>query len=191
MENSEEITQLLGRSNEGDAEARDRVISLIYQELHRIAKRHAWQAGETLRPTVLVNEAYMKLFKNQAHFENRDNLFACAALAMRQLIINKAKQSAAAKRGGGEAHFTLEDGDGSAAIESEAVVLNQVLEQLEQVHPRHSKMLGLCYFAGFKNGEIASILEVSESTVVKDLRFAKVWIRKKLEQLKGSGPADL
>jgi len=189
VEKSEEITQLLKRSNDGDEAARERVMDLVYKEMHRIAKRHAWRAGETMRPTVLVNEAYVKLFKNQGSFENRENLLACAALAMRQLILNSAEKAGAAKRGGGELNFTLEEWDGSAPLQSDAVALNQVLEQLEQIHPRHARMLGLCYFAGFKNQEIADILQVSESTVVKDLRFAKVWIRKQLEKSGGKEAA--
>ena len=179
---SGEITQLLMRSNEGDAEARERILSIIYEELHRIANRHAWKVGETMRPTVLVNEAYVKLFKNQGQFQNRDNLLACAALAMRQLILNHAEKANAAKRGGGGMVFTLEDWDGSSEMETNALELNQVLEDLERVHPRHARMLCLKYFAGFQVQEIAEILEVSKSTVEKDLRFAKVWVRKKLSK---------
>jgi len=181
---SGDITQLLRRSNDGDAEARNSIISLIYNELHRIAGRHKWKVGETLRPTVLVNEAYVKLFKNQGQFQNRENLFACAALAMRQLILNHAEKANAAKRGGGELVFTLEDWDGSSEAETDALELNQILEELERVHPRHGRMVCLKYFAGFKVQEIAEILEVSTSTVEKDLRFAKAWVRKKLSKPK-------
>lgn len=185
MDKAEEITILLKRSNKGDVGARDRVLELLYEELRRIASRHAWKVGETMRPTALVNEAFVKLFKNDASFENRDNLLACAALAMRQLILNNAEKARSKKRGGGQVNLTLEDWDGSNGLETDAVALNQVLEQLEKAHPRHAKLLGLCYFAGFKNREIAEILDVSESTVTKDLRFAKAWVKKKLRETTG------
>ena len=187
MKKAEEITQLLKRGNQGDTGARERVLELLYEELHRIANRHAWKVGETMRPTVLVNEAYVKLFKDHSHFENRENLLACAALAMRQLILNNAEKARASKRGGWQVNRTLEDWDGSSAFETDVVALNQVLEMLDHVHPRHARMLGLCYFAGFKNKEIARILDVSESTVVKDLRFAKAWVRKKLAETGSPG----
>ena len=85
MDTSAEITMLLNKSNDGDEQARDRVLALLYEELHRIAKRY--KGRETMRPTVLVNEAYLKLFGNDAQFENRDMLFAYAALAMRQMPV--------------------------------------------------------------------------------------------------------
>ena len=180
MDPTEDITTLLKRSNEGDAQARADVLERIYGELRRIANRHAWKVGETLRPTALINEAYLKLFKTDTQFQNRENLFAYAALAMRQVILNNAEKARAQKRGGDRTVFSLEDADGAAPFKTDVVVLNEILENLEQVHPRHARMLGLCYFAGFKTKEIARILEVSESTVTKDLRFAKAWVRKKL-----------
>ena len=183
MEKAEEITVLLERSNRGDEDARGRVLEMLYDELHRIANRHAWKVGETLRPTVLINEAYIKLFKNKAQFANRENLFAYAALAMRQVILNTAEKNQAKKRGDGQMGLTLEDWDGASPMQTDCVALNEVLEQLERVHPRHARILGLCYFAGFKTREIAEALDLSESTVTKDLRFAKAWIRKKLEAL--------
>ena len=183
MGQDHEITVLLERSNRGDVQAREHLLERIYEELRAIANRHAWKVGETLRPTALINEAFVKLFKGQHQFQNRENLFACAALAMRQLILNNAEKANARKRGGGGAKLTLQDWDGANDLELDVVALNQALESLEQVHPRHAQTLGLCYFAGFKLVEIAGILDVSESTVTKDLRFAKAWVRKKLMDL--------
>ncbi len=191
MDRAEEITLLLERGNQGDAGARERVLELLYDELHRMANRHAWKGGETLRPTALINEAFIKLFKNNKRFENRENLFACAALAMRQLILNNAEKARAQKRGGGQAQLTLQEWDGPTDLNTNVVALNEALEKLERVHPRHAQILGLCYFAGFKTREIASFLELSESTVTKDLRFAKVWVRKKMQDAGESRPSKL
>ena len=180
MDTSAEITMLLNKSNDGDEQARDRVLALLYEELHRIAKRY--KGRETMRPTVLVNEAYLKLFGNDAQFENRDMLFAYAALAMRQIVINSAQKAKAQKRGGDEVvKLTLQDWDHASDMEIDYVALDDVLSQLEKVHPRHARIICLHYFAGFKILEIADVLSVSEATVNKDLRFAKAWIKKKLK----------
>lgn len=180
---SAEITQLLQRSNEGDVGARERVLELLYQELHRIARRHG-KSSETLRPTALINEAYLKLFGHTTHFQNRENLLAYAALAMRQIVLNKIEKAGALKRGGDAVKLTLQEWDQATSAEHDYVALNQVLEQLEAVHPRHAKMLALRFFAGFENKEIADLLEVSEATVYKDLRFAKAWVNRKLTTAK-------
>jgi len=178
-----ELTVLLKRSNDGDDGARDQVLEMVYNDLHRIAKRHSYKAGETMRPTALVNEAYLKIFSGQTHIENRNNLFALAALAMRQVILNNAEKANTKKRGGDQVKVTLQDWDQSSdAFETDYVALNQALEDLEKVEPRYAQILGLCYFAGFKNKEIADVLEVSESTVYKDLRLAKAWLKRKLKQ---------
>lgn len=182
MDNSD-ITQLLHQSNEGDFQARERVLEMLYKELHKIARRHG-KHSETLRPTVLINEAYLKLFGNEKNFQNRENLLAYAALAMRQIVLNKIEKAGAQKRGGDAIKLTLQEWDKATSVDNDYVALNQVLEQLEEVHPRHAKMLALRFFAGFENKEIASVLEVSEATVYKDLRFAKAWVSRKLSAAK-------
>ena len=179
MNQTAQITQLLKQSNEGDQSARERVLEILYKELHKIAKRYGGR-GATLQPTALINEAYLKLFGGDTNFENRDMLLAYAALAMRQVVLNNAEKANARKRGGDQVKVTLQEWDSSAAMEVDYVALNQVLEQLDQAHPRHAQMLALRFFAGFENKEIAEILHVSEATVYKDLRFAKAWVNKKL-----------
>jgi len=177
-----ELAVLLNRSNEGDSGAREQVLELVYKDLHRMAKRHAYKAGETMRPTALVNEAYLKMFSGQGRIQNRNNLFALAALAMRQVILNNAEKVNTKKRGGDQMKLTLQEWDQPAGIETDYEALNEALDELEKVEPRYAQILGLCYFAGFKNKEIADVLEVSESTVYKDLRLAKAWLKRKLKK---------
>ena len=176
------MTQLLKLSHEGDQVAHEQVLQFLYDELHQMARRQVGLRGETLRPTALVNEVYIKLFKGRPLFEDCEKLLAYAAVAMRQVIVNYAQREKAQKRGGDRVQVTLNECDGTADSDLDFVALNQALEQLEKIHPRHARILGLYFFAGFKNSEIAHILEVSEATVYKDLRFAKAWVLKKLSR---------
>jgi len=179
MNRKRELTVLLDQFHE-DENARDRLLALIYQELHKMAKRYAYRAGETLRPTALVNEAFIKVFGKDSQFENRHKMFAHAALAMRQIVLNKAEAMKAGKRGGDAVRLSLQDWDGQPDLETDYEALNDVLTELEKIQPRYAQILGLCYFAGFKNKEIADIMGLSGTTVYADLRLAKAWLRKKL-----------
>lgn len=176
----DQLTLLIQRGNNGDELARERAVAIIYQELHRMAKRHARGEGETMRPTALVNEAFLKIFGGKTHFENRQHLMAHAALAMRQLVLNRAEKARAQKRGGNQANITLQDWDGSRDLELSYLELDQALEELERIQPRPAQILILSYFGGFKNREIAEFLDLNERTVYRDLLLAKSWLKMKL-----------
>ncbi|CAM2063986.1 Sigma-70 family RNA polymerase sigma factor [Sulfidibacter corallicola] len=181
MSKATPITQLLEKSNQGDDQARDQVLELLYNELHRIARNQVRSRNGTLSPTALVNEAYLKLFKGEYQFVDRQNLLAYAAVAMRQVILNYAQAAKAQKRGGDVWKVTFQEWDSVPSMEADFAALNEVLEQLETVHPHLAKILGLSYFAGFKKAEIAELLDISEAKVYKDLKIAKTWIYKKLK----------
>ena len=175
-----EITVLIKRGNAGDVQARERAVTLLHHELHRLAKGRAYGEGETLRPTALVNEAFLKLFGRDVEYQNRNQLLAHAALAMRQIVLHKAERAKAQKRGGPRDQLTLEDWDGSARIESDYLDLHEALAELERIQPRYAQILMLAFFAGFKNEQISEVLEISERTVYRDRLLAKAWLRKKL-----------
>ena len=178
-----DLTQLIQRSNRGDAEAREEVVDIIYRELHRLARSRAYGEGETMRPTALVNEAFMKLFEGETQFEDRNQLLAHAALAMRQIVLNKAVKDKTKKRGGDNVKLSLEDWDGATSLDADYLALNEALEELERTRPRFAQILTLAFFAGFKNREIAGVLEVNERTVYRDLRLAKAWLKKRVGEI--------
>jgi len=177
----DELTVLIKRSCEGDEAARDQAVSMIYDELHRMARRRAWGEGETLRPTALVNEAFLKIFGKDVSYQNRNHLLAHAALAMRQVVLRKAERAKAQKRGGQDRDITLAEWDGSQSITSSYIELSQALEELERIQPRPAQILTLSYFAGFTNREIAEFLDLTERTVYRDLLLAKSWLKLKLD----------
>lgn len=182
---TDQLTLLIKRSSEGDEVARDQAVALIYDELHRMAKHRAWGEGETLRPTALVNEAFLKLFGDGAQYENRNHLLAHAALAMRQVVLRKAERAKAKKRGGQNRDLTLADWDGSQSLASNYLELGEALEELERIQPRPAQILTLSYFAGFTNREIAEFLDLTERTVYRDLLLARSWLKLKLDSNTG------
>ena len=181
MAEDHNITLLLERSESGDQKAHDELYGIVYAELYRMTKRHKWQGGETMRPTALVNEAYLKLMGSKANFQNRGKLFAHAALAMRQLILNAAEKKRALKRGGDQVMLTLQEWDQADDVDVDVYALNECLVQLEEVNPRFAQIINLHYFVGLKNREIAQVLSLAESTVYQDLKLAKAWLRRKMQ----------
>ncbi|CAM2064347.1 Sigma-70 family RNA polymerase sigma factor [Sulfidibacter corallicola] len=189
MDDVTAITQLLAQSNQGDSEARGRVLELLYDELHRLARAQVRRRNHTLSPTALVNEAYMKLFGGNHQYVDRRNLLGYAAVAMRQIILNYAEAANAKKRGGEVLKVTFQDWSDVPPMETDFAALNEALEQLEAIHPHLAKVLGLSYFVGFKKSEIAELLGISETKIYKDLKIAKSWIYRKLKQQEGSPEA--
>lgn len=183
MSAGDEITQLLNRWSDGDDTARDRVAPLIYEELKQIARGvfHSENAGHTLQPTALVHEAYEKLIGVELEWQNRGHFFALAARMMRRLLVNHANNRSAKKRGGGALKVTLhETSVQEADTEEEILALDEALTQLATHDERQSQVLELHYFGGLTQPEIAEVLEVSESTVRRDFKLARIWLRKLL-----------
>ncbi len=199
------VTQLLGAAGRGDAGALERLWSLVYDELHRVAKHQmaGERPGRTLQTTVLVNEAYLRLVGNQnVQWNNRRHFFGAAAKAMRQIRVDDARRRNRIKRGGGgvgteaRRHGGTEDGarpggPKAAALPVEDVAVfdqdpvevlavDEALRKLEQTDPRKAEVVMLRYFAGLNREEIAQALEVSASAVDKDWRFARTWLYREL-----------
>ena len=181
-----EVTMLLAAWSKGDAEALNKVMPLVYAELHRIARR-AWSQqshNNTLQPTALINEAYLKLANvENATFQDRCHFFAVASSAMRQVLVNHAKSRLAEKRGGGRINVSLDEVQPAVHQEAaEIVALHEALEALQTVDPRKSKVVEMRYFGGLSVEETAEAMGVSVATVNRDWRLARSWLIREMNR---------
>lgn len=185
MANDPGVTQLLNRWIDGDEAALERVTPMVYDELRRIAR--GVFAGErhshTLQPTALVHEAYSKLIGVDATWQNRAHFYALAARMMRRLLVNHANARSASKRGGGALCVTLrEDAVGGVDVDEDVLALDAALAELASFDERKAKVLEAHYFGGLTQPDTAAALRISESTVRRELRIAKAWLRKRLSE---------
>jgi len=165
-----QVTLLIAQASDGDDQALNDLIPLVYQDLKRIASgiRHKQMAvSKTLNTTSLVNEAWLRLQKHGIKAESRKHFFCITAKAMRQILINTAREKLANKRSGNQVTFD----DHAMATESEAewiILLDQILQPIEQQRPRMAKVFQLKYFLGFTEPEIAEVMDISISSVSRD-----------------------
>jgi RNA polymerase sigma-70 factor (ECF subfamily) len=182
-----QITQLLAEWSEGNQSALDELYPLVYDELHRLARRYMSRErkGHTLQTTALINEAYVRLVdQRNVHWANRSHFFAISAQIMRRILIDHARRQAFAKRGGGAQQVSLEEVATVAGVQARDLVrLDEALKCLAEMDPRRSQVVELRYFGGLNNEEIASVLKVSENTVTRDWKMARAWL---YQQLSGS-----
>ena len=180
---SSPITQLLGEWRSGDAHALDRLVPLVYADLRRIASRQLrGEKALTLSPTELVHEACLRLMGPSVAWQDRAHFFAIAARQMRHILVDQARHRQRGKRGGGAAPVTLQvDEVQDAQSPPDVIALDQLLDQLGDVDGRKRDVLELHYFGGLSHLEMSHVLQVSEATVDRDLRFAKAWLRQALE----------
>ena len=186
MNSQGEVTGLLAAWANGDQDAFGRLMPLVYNELHRMAKR-AWMAqsqGNTLQPTALIHEAFLKMANaGNASFQNRGHFMAVASTAMRQILVNHARSHYAGKRGGGNAIVSLDDVQVAVQQEAaEVVALHEALERLQAIDPRKCSVVEMRYFGGLSIEETAEALGVSVITVNRDWRLARSWL---LREMKG------
>jgi len=184
-----EITQLLVAYREGDREAFDQLVPLVYDDLRKIARRHLRRGGpgHTLNTTGLVHEYYLKMADQPgASWQDRGHFLAVSACAMRQVLISHARKKAAAKRGGGERPVTLEEGRIAVDDQAEWLLdLDQALERLAGFNPRLARVVECRFFAGLSEEETAEALDVSVRTVQRDWMRARAWLQ---EDLQGGTP---
>ena len=177
-----EVTRLLHAYTDGDSEALDRLMPLVYEQLRWLARARlrGERADHTLQTTGLVHEAYLKLVDiNQVSWESRSHFYAMASKVMRRVLINYANKRKAQKRGGGAPHVALEEERLLPDDYAETLLeLDDALERLEAVHPRPAEAVEHRYFGGLTNEETAEALGVSVTTVERDLRFARAWLSK-------------
>jgi RNA polymerase sigma factor (TIGR02999 family) len=173
-----------GESGAGENEL-DRVFSLAYEELRRLAASvRRDDPSATLTPTDLVNEAWLKLRNSPGlAATSRVHFKRVAARAMRQVLIEAARRRKAGKRGAGQALVTFDDAiDGAAESAEDILALNEALEDLARLHPRQAVLVESRFFGGLEMIEIAELLDVSEATVLRDWRAARAWLARELRR---------
>jgi RNA polymerase sigma-70 factor, ECF subfamily len=179
---------LLAEWSDGNQSALDELYPLVYDELHRLARRYMSRErkGHTLQTTALINEAYVRLVdQRNVHWANRSHFFAISAQIMRRILIDHARRHAYAKRGGGAQQVSLEEAATVTPDQSlELLRLDEALKSLSEMDKRRGQVVELRYFGGLNNEEIAGVLNVSENTVTRDWNMARAWL---YQQLAGSG----
>lgn len=183
---SHDVTQLLARWSEGESAAREALIPLVYDELHRLAARFLAKErpGHTLQSTALVHEAYLRLVAPAAvHFADRAHFFAVTAKLMRHILVDHARKRGAAKRGSNSLTVMLDEAATvpSGNQEVDVVALDDALNGLAALDPKQVAIVEMRFFGGLSIEETASALNLSPATVKRQWIVAKAWIRKCLE----------
>jgi len=173
---------LLGAASAGDANAPGKLLPLIYEQLRRLAQSHMSNEapGQTLQPTALVHEAYMKLVGGaDVRWNDRGHFFAAAALAMRRILVDRARARNRDKRGGGRARVEMTDAAVARETEpTDLLALDDALKRLEVEHPRRHQVVMLRYFAGLSIEDTAAAMDLAPATVKTDWAVARVWLYK-------------
>jgi RNA polymerase sigma factor (TIGR02999 family) len=181
LSESGEVTALLSAWREGDADALERLISIVYADLRRIAGRLMRAEGpeHTLQATALVHEAYLRLIREQERtWQDRVHFLAVAAQVMRNLLVDYARSAGRVKRGGATIAIALDVAPELAAVKPAIMLaLDDALRGLSKIDARSSRIVELRYFAGLTNEEVAEVLGVSSKTVARDWNAAKLWLR--------------
>ena len=183
MEPSSDIAALLDGCRRGDRDALEQLLPLVYSELRRIAARQLKneRPGHTLQPTALVHEAYLRLAdQRQIDWQNQAHFFGVAAQVMRRVLVDYARRRVAAKRGEGAELVSIEQAKDIASTELPVLALDAALDRLEKIDPELAKLVELRAFGGVSNDQAAVILEMSASTVKRELRTAKAWLTNEL-----------
>jgi len=182
---SASITKLLRDWSSGDKAALESLIPVVYQQLHKLASRclRAEQPDHTLRATALVNEAYLRLVDADVQWQDRVHFFAISARILRRILVDHAKANKRQKRGGGAHLITLDEAMIVAPESSAAIVeLDAALERLASQDQRKCQIVELLCFGGLTYEETAAELNVSPSTVHRELKLAKAWLHRELSQ---------
>jgi RNA polymerase sigma-70 factor, ECF subfamily len=185
--NDHMITRLLHDWKGGDSAAYEQLVPLVYDELYRIARRQMnKERGEhTLQPSALVNEAFIRLVDyDQVNWQNRQHFFSLAAKMMREVLVNYAAARTRQKRGGTRQRLTLDETlvsnpTGVMALD-DLLAINEALEQLGQEDERCARVVELMFFGGLTEKETADELGVSDRTVKREWRYARLWLRRQL-----------
>ena len=187
-EGETEFDLLLQELNRGDRDAATRVWSLVYAELRALARKKLEElpAGQTLQSTALVNEAWLRLSGNEASWESRAHFFGAAARAMRNILVDRARQRDSLRHGGSARRVPFTGVDVAVLGDEQGMVeLDEALARLEQLDSRAARVVSLRYFAGLTIEEAAAVLGTSHATVEREWTWAKAWLRKELTRANG------
>lgn len=188
QENRAEITRLLHQWQDGDEGARDALMPLVYDTLHRLADQQFAheRPGHTLQPTALVHEAFLSLEDNSIEWRDRHHFYAIAARAMRRILVDHARAKLRKKRGGERLRVDLTTSDIPAPTpDADVLILDDALGRLAEVSERTSRILELTYFGGLTRDAVAGVMNVSNRTVDRDLSLGRAWLRRELEASTG------
>jgi RNA polymerase sigma factor (TIGR02999 family) len=181
---SERVSKLLLNWGQGDHGAREALIPLVYDELRRLARRYLRRErpDHTLQSAALVNEAYLRLIRqDQPQWQNRAHFFGVAAQLMRHILVDHARNRAAAKRGAGAPRLTLDpDVALPQARDVDLVALDDALNQLAALDPQQSRLVELRFFGGLSIEETSVVLGVSPSTVKREWATARAWLQREM-----------
>ncbi len=173
------VTALLAAWRAGDESARDRLLTCVYDELHRLAARamDADRPGHTLQATALVHEAFLRLAGADVPWEDRAHFYATAARTMRRVLVDHARSRGRERRGAGAPAVTLEEAIAHAPSRpAELEALDEALERLATLDARKAQAVELHYFGGLSYEEVARVLGIAPATVHRDLRMARAWL---------------
>jgi RNA polymerase sigma-70 factor (ECF subfamily) len=181
------ITLLLHQMQDGDEGARDELLPLVYGELEKIARAYV-NSGSSLEPRGLVHELYLKLIasKDMVEAKDRKHFFAIAALAMRQILTDRARRKKAAKRGGPEQVRVTLSGLAASDQQLDAIAVDDALKKLEELSPRQARIVELRCLIGMSVVETADALDVSERTVHAEWRLARAWLSRELGDIRSA-----
>ena len=180
-----QILQAIGRSEEG---ASERLLPLVYAELRRLAaaRMSHEMAGQTLQPTALVHEAWLRLVKDgDRTWQNRGHFFGAAAEAMRRILIERARHRSRLKHGGGQARLNIEDLELAETTPDDKVLLvDEALARLKQEDPELERIVVLKFFGGMSNSEIAETLGIANRTLDRQWAYARAWLFRYISEQK-------
>jgi RNA polymerase sigma factor (TIGR02999 family) len=186
-----ELTRILHATAQGDSSAGSRLLPLVYDELRRLAaRRMAQESGtQTLQPTALVHEAWLRLGGDeQPTWENRTHFFCAAAEAMRRILIDRARSKQARRHGGGQQRVDVDEVEIAAPMrEDELLAVNEALERFSRHAPQKAELVKLRYFAGLGLKEAGQVLGISEPTAVRWWTYSKTWLYQAIRE--AGGPA--
>jgi len=179
-----EVSRLLQRWRDGDRQALDALLPLVYKELRRLAhfQLRNERPDHTLQSAALVHEAYLRLIGlNTPHWESRTHFFAVAAQLMRQILVDYARRHRAAKRGNGVCKLSIADAPMlSQSRDVDIVALDDALQTLAKIDLRQSQVVELRFFAGLTLSEISEALEIAPATVQRDWTAARAWLHREI-----------
>jgi len=181
MSDAGQVTQVLQAIEQGNQQAGERLLPLVYDELRRLAaaKLNNEKAGQTLQATALVHEAYVRLVdaEHQQKWDSRGHFFAAAAESMRRILIENARRKARLKRGGDLERVDLPDVEAAGTSDvDELLALEDALIEFEKVHPDKARLVNLRYFAGLSEQQAADVLGISRATAARHWAFARAWL---------------
>ncbi len=179
-----DVTQLLRKWNEGDRAALDQLMPVVYRELRKLANSYLRdeRPDHTLQPTALINEAYLRLVKQDfPEWQSRKHFYGVAAQLMRQILVEHARTRAAAKRGAGAHKLSFDEAPVfSQEQAADLVALDDALTALAKFDGRKARVVELRYFGGLSVEEVADALDISVATVGREMRMAQAWLRREM-----------